>query len=365
MQQPINRQAAKNAKKIFHHEGNKSEIRNPKQIQNPNSKIQNKFSAFLCVLCGKKFFVSDLRDIASSSRLRGSASHPAACDYNPPMQPQPAIELQNVGLLIGGRWILRDVNWSLMPGQLGVILGPNGSGKSTLARILAAHSWPSDGTVTLLGRRFGETSLPDLRHSIRLVQTTGPYEVSGELSTRQVVETGFFASINLYDRPTPAMRKQTDDALEMVGLTDVLDHPYRTLSNGERVRCLIARALVRRPGILVLDEPTAGLDLLAREQILATIDSLLDQPHAPAIVLITHHIEELGPKVNNVLLMDHGQVAATGAPNEVLREEILSKVYRCPLQIRRSNGRHYVQVHPQAWTGLLSRSTRWGKNDEV
>ena len=269
-----------------------------------------------------------------------------------------AIRLSNVGLRRQERWILHRVSWTVPAGACCAILGPNGSGKSTLARILAAHLWPTEGDVEVLGGRFGDASLPDLRHSIRLVQPAGPYDVTGELTAREVVLTGYFGTLGLYDRTTPAMEHHADELLAQVGLSKVAGNRYETLSNGEKVRSLIARALASRPKLLLLDEPTAGLDLLAREQVLATVQSLFERGGSakpPTVVMITHHVEELPPATSQVLLLDNGTVAAAGLPDQVIRSEILSRVYGCPLEVRHTHGRWSIHVHPAAWDALLGR----------
>src|SRR3954468_19997767 len=145
--------------------------------------------------------------------------------------PESAIELQGVGVLRDGRWILRDVTWNIPAGACCAILGPNGSGKSTLTRILAGHLWPSAGEVRVLDGVFGESSLPELRKQIRLVQAAGPYDVDPELSCREVVLTGFFSTIGLYDATTPHQRAEADRLLTQVGLSHVASHPYHTLSS--------------------------------------------------------------------------------------------------------------------------------------
>jgi iron complex transport system ATP-binding protein len=272
---------------------------------------------------------------------------------NRPEQSAAAIDLKGVGLLRASRWILRGIDWHVEAGKCVAILGPNGSGKSTMARILGAHLWPTEGSVAVLGGTFGQTSLPELRKSIRMVQPAGPYDIDPGLSARQVVLTGFFASLNLYVEPSADQVHRADELLKLVGLTHVADQMYSVLSSGERVRSLLARALASQPRLLLLDEPTAGLDLLAREQVLATVQQLATSSEAPTIVLITHHVEELPPATSQVLLLDNGRVAASGAPDAVLRQEILSRVYGCDLQVSTSGGRFYVQVHPDAWQGLL------------
>jgi iron complex transport system ATP-binding protein len=272
-----------------------------------------------------------------------------------------AIDLTGVGVRRGETWILRDVTWRVPAGTCAAVLGPNGSGKSTLTRVLACHLWPTAGGVRVLGARFGEdANLPELRKQVRLVQSAGPYDVDPELTALEAVLTGFFGSIGLYGAVTPAMRDRAAELLGHVGLSHVASHAYATLSSGERVRTLIARALALRPRLLLLDEPTAGLDLLAREQVLATVQRLFEPAAGlgnagppPTVLLITHHVEELPPATSHVLLLSDGRVAAAGGPADVLRADVLSRVYRCPLEVRRQGGRFYVEVHPAAWEDLL------------
>jgi iron complex transport system ATP-binding protein len=272
-----------------------------------------------------------------------------------------AIELQGVGVLRDRRWILRDVNWTIPAGSCCAILGPNGSGKSTLARILAGNLWPTAGHVRVLDGVFGESSLPELRKQIRLVQAAGPFDVDPELTTHEVVLTGFFSTIGLYDAVTDPMHAEAERLLAQVGLSHVATHPYHTLSSGERVRSLMARALAVRPRLLLLDEPTSGLDLLAREQVLATVQRMFEPPSSsteppadpPTTLFITHHVEELPPATSQILLLSDGAPAALGSPAQVLQAPILSAVYGCPLTVRRTAERTYVEVHPAAWEGLM------------
>ena len=268
-----------------------------------------------------------------------------------------ALDLSNLAVLRGDRWILRDVTWRVESGALAAILGPNGSGKSTLARIIAGHLFPTAGTADVLGERLGRTNLPALRKRVRLVQSAGPYDVEPHLTARQVVLTGHFGTVGLYDPVTDAMAVGADELLRSVGLARLADRPYRTLSSGERVRCLIARALAGKADLLLLDEPTAGLDLLAREQVLATIAALHARPNPPTILLIVHQIDELPPATSSVLLLKDGRPAASGAPADVLRSHILSGVYGVPLDVDSRDGRHHVRVRPEAWKDLLDEST--------
>ena len=269
--------------------------------------------------------------------------------------PHPALELHRVSVLRSDRWILRDVEWSVPVGACAAILGPNGSGKSTLARIISGYLWPTSGEVSVEGHRFGETDLNDLRRSIRLVQAAGPYDVDPELTAHQVVLTGLFGTIGLFDPVTSEQESRADDWLKRVGLAHLRDQPYAKMSSGERVRSLIARALIGRPQLLLLDEPTAGLDVLAREQVLAAVGSMFDSSAAhdpPTVVMITHHTEELPAATSHVLLLDEGRVAASGAPGDVLRSDVLSAAYRCPLHVENVAGRYYIRVDAARWEGL-------------
>jgi iron complex transport system ATP-binding protein len=264
-----------------------------------------------------------------------------------------AIEMRGVGVMRDQRWILRNINWTVYPGTLAAILGANGSGKSTLARVAACHLWPTAGTCEILGQKFGAANLPELRRKIRLVQPAGPYDVDPSLTARQVVQTGYFGSIGLYGKVTDEMNHEVERLLRRIGLGEVIDHIYSTLSSGEKVRSLVARAMITRPRLLILDEPTAGLDLLAREQVLATMQLLMRMPHPPAIVLITHHVEELPPITSHVLLLKEGKSLSAGSMAEVLTPPILSEAYGFAVEVRRSAERYYLEVHPSAWDDLL------------
>jgi iron complex transport system ATP-binding protein len=270
----------------------------------------------------------------------------------------PAIDLHRVTVKRGGRNILRDITWRVPAGACAAILGPNGSGKSTLARVIMGQMWPASGDVAVLGERFGETDLNALRASIRLVQPQGVVEFDAEETTLNVVLTGFFGTAGLYDAATPAMLRSAMRLIRQVGLSKESQQQYRTLSSGERMRCLIARALVVKPRLLILDEPTAGLDLLARERVLATVQQLMQfDRNPPTVLMITHHVEELLPATASVLVLKDGRAAAAGKPREVLKASVLSKVYDFPVQVSNRGGRFWVQVHPAGWK-LLVKSER-------
>lgn len=272
----------------------------------------------------------------------------------PPQSSKIGLQLSGVAVRRAEKWILREINWQVSRGSFAAILGPNGCGKSTLARVLCGYIWPTEGSVVVEGHRFGETDLNALRHSIRLVQAAGPYDVDPELTAREVILTGLFGTIGLFDPVSPEQIRQADELLVRIGLAGLADHRYATLSSGERVRALIARALIIRPRLLILDEPTAGLDLLARERVLASVESLIQtSADAPTILMITHHIEELSPRTSQVLLLSEGRIAASGSMAQVLKPEVLTPVYKVPLTVTVDAGRYYPRVSAGAWDTLL------------
>jgi iron complex transport system ATP-binding protein len=256
----------------------------------------------------------------------------------------PAIDARKVGILRDDRWLIRDVTWQVAAGECVAIVGANGSGKSTLAKTVCGYLYPTRGELTVLGRRFGESNLNQLRESVRLVQATASIDIDLEQSVLDIVLTGFFGSLTLdYHTVTPSMRREALRHARQMGLAKVADHPFSTLSSGERVRAWIARALTVKPALLILDEPTAGLDVVAREQVLRLIEKLHGlKRHRPTIVLITHHLEELPTVTSQVLLLREGRIAASGRPRQVLTSALVSRAYRYPLTVTRRGGRYLM-----------------------
>ncbi|XAM01013.1 ATP-binding cassette domain-containing protein [Phycisphaeraceae bacterium D3-23] len=273
----------------------------------------------------------------------------------------PAIEARDLVLRRGTTTILDRVCCTIPRGQAAAILGPNGCGKTTFARLLVGQLFPTAGALTVLGQTLGQTDIRALRKRVGLVNPTtdaGSAHVTGavvdaSLSTTDAVCTGYFATVGLYDRPSKPQREHARHLLTSVGLAHRLDHTLGTLSTGEQRRALIARALVHTPELLILDEPTAGLDLRGREQVLATVDRLLASPAPPAVLMITHHVEELPKQTAQVFLMQQGQFVAQGPPEAVLTPEQLSAVFGCKVFVQQRHGRYWLEVLPEAWLDLV------------
>jgi len=265
----------------------------------------------------------------------------------------PALELHNVCVDRSGRRILDHIDWSLPRGAVAAVLGPNGSGKSTLMRVLCGYEWPTSGTAHILGGRLGRTDVRELRRRVQIVNPAARFGVDPSLPARDVVLTGFFASLALYQTPTSEQAGRADQVLAAVGLADHADQRYALLSTGEQRRCLLARALVEIPEILILDEPTAGLDVNAREHLLATVDQLHRMPDGPTVITVTHHVEEVSPAAEQVLLLKAGRVAHRGPPHRVITPETLSDLFDCRVYVQKRSGRYWLEVLPEAWVDLL------------
>ena len=277
----------------------------------------------------------------------------------------PLLVFDNVRFARNRRTILAGISWQVRRGEIAAILGPNGCGKSTLLRIASGYLWPQSGKVQLLGQTLGEAALAPLRARVGMVEAAAVYPFDEQMTARDVVASGYSSALTLgYVRVTRRQAAHAGGLLEQVGLKGRAGQWYGTMSTGERLRCLLARALVRKPELLLLDEPTEGLDLPGREAILATLARLHrgaggaarggGRGGGPAMVTVTHHLEELLPGTGNVLLLSAGgRVVACGRPEEVLTNVHMSAAYGVAIHVVRRQGRYSAHVDPATWDRFL------------
>ena len=257
---------------------------------------------------------------------------------------QPVLELRDVTLRRSGRALLRNISWRIEPGTHWAVVGPNGSGKTTLLKVLVGYEWITSGSVVVMGRRFGYTNLPDLRTHIGWMSPSLERTLRPTMTVRQIVLCGCNASLEAYPPFAEADEERAERRIDQLELRHVTETPFHVLSHGERCRCLIARALMVDPSILILDEPFAGLDMVVREEVGAQIDRMAAMPDGPAIILVTHHVEEISGCITHALAMRDGTVVARGAVDEVLTPRTLSMAFGVPIRTERHNGRLYARL---------------------
>jgi iron complex transport system ATP-binding protein len=252
------------------------------------------------------------------------------------------LELEAVTFRRGGNEILRGVDWRVREGEHWAVVGPNGAGKTTLLRIVAARSHPTTGIARVLGGQLGRVPVRRLHERIALVDPKLARTFHPSAPVREVVLTGTAGTTMLLeDRVDPA---RADELIDLLGVAAVRDRPFGDCSEGERTRTLLARALMLDPELLLLDEPTAGLDLPGRELVLAAIQRLVGSHESLASVTVQHHLEELPATTTHALLLRAGAVVAAGRVDEVLADEPLRACFGVPVRVERAGGRFFARL---------------------
>ncbi|MFE4358660.1 ABC transporter ATP-binding protein [Kitasatospora sp. NPDC056800] len=251
----------------------------------------------------------------------------------------PVLRTRDVDVVRDGRHLLRGITLEIRPGEHWALLGPNGAGKSTLLALLGAVSHPTRGEVDVLGRRLGRVDVRELRAHLGHVNPRHP--LRSPLSVREVVLTGYTNTIEpeFHRKPAPEALERAEQLIDTLGMRAMAEAAWTTLSQGERGRALIARALMPSPRLLLLDEPATGLDLTARELLLDSLDLLRHQHPELASVLVTHHLEELPESTTHALLLRGGACVAAGPVDEVMTTELISETFGHPIRISRHEGR--------------------------
>jgi len=261
------------------------------------------------------------------------------------MSNQNVLSLHDVSVVRGGHTILGPINLSISQGQRWVILGPNGAGKSTLLQMLATKIFPTTGTVNVLDREFGRIDLFELRTRIGICSSSIADEIPADEMVRDVVLTAAYAIYGRWNEGYDLWDESRAIALlTTFGVRELGSREYGTLSEGEKKRVQIARALMTDPELLLLDEPAAGLDVGGREDLLARLTSFSSDALAPATVLVTHHIEEIPAGTTHALILKSGKVAVSGPIDQVITSEHISAIFEIPINVSTESGRYFARA---------------------
>ena len=254
------------------------------------------------------------------------------------------IDFRGVTLRRGGRLLVGPIDWQVELDERWVVIGPNGAGKTSLLRMAAAMEHPSGGTATVLGERLGRVDLAELRQRVGLSSSALAQRIPDDELVRDLVVSAGYAVLGRWrERYDEMDTVRALDTLESVGAEHLADRTYGTLSEGERKRVLIARSLMTDPELLLLDEPAAGLDLGGREELVARLADLAADPDAPALVLVTHHVEEIPPGFSHCLILAEGEVVAAGLLADTMTAENLSTAFGQSIAVDTIDGRYFAR----------------------
>ncbi len=255
------------------------------------------------------------------------------------------VDLAGVTIVRGAATLLDDIDWTVDEADRWVIIGPNGAGKTTLLQIISAQMHPSSGVAGLLGEVLGTVDVFELRPRIGLTSAALAERIPRGERVHDVVVSASYAVVGRWREEYDALdHERADELLASLGIAELTDRTFGTLSEGERKRVQIARALMTDPELLLLDEPAAGLDLTGRESLVRTLSELARDPYAPASVLVTHHVEEIPPGVTHALLLKKGRTVAAGPLAETLTAANLTETFGIELALTESGGRYAARA---------------------
>jgi iron complex transport system ATP-binding protein len=258
---------------------------------------------------------------------------------------RPAFALRGVTVRRDGVPVLDGIDWQVEVGERWVVLGPNGSGKTTMLQVAAARLWPTSGQVEVLGARLGRVDVRTLRPRVALVSGSVTRQLRADVTAREVVASGRYGALETWWNTYGAADwEKADMLLTQGGVGAIADRSFGVISEGERQQVLLARALMRDPELLLLDEPFAGLDLGARERLLLRLHTLASDAESPPLVLVTHHCEEIPPGFTHGGLMRAGRLIAAGPLSDVITSQHVSACFDLPVEVGSSEGRWWSRA---------------------
>jgi iron complex transport system ATP-binding protein len=256
-----------------------------------------------------------------------------------------ALDLRDVSLELDGATILSQVTWAVSASERWVVLGPNGAGKTTLLRVAALYQHPSRGTVDVLGNRLGRCDVRTLRERVAFSSPALAASLEPSMTACEVVMTAKYAALApWWHTYTDGDRDRAHELLAHFHSEKLADHRFPTLSAGERQRVLLARTLMNEPGIVLLDEPNAGLDVGGREELVRDLAAWASERTRPPLVLVTHHLEEVPPGFTHALVMSDASILAAGELRETVTSDVLSAAFGLPLRVDEHEGRYSARL---------------------
>jgi iron complex transport system ATP-binding protein len=254
------------------------------------------------------------------------------------------LEVRNLTIQRGNTRLVSDFSWSVRKGEHWAVLGANGCGKTSLFSSLLGYVTPTRGDIFVLGEEYGDSNWPALRQKVGMVSSSVRQMMAESEPAWITVASGKYAMIDFWGTPNKGDKAEAFGLLRKIECEYIADRPWAILSQGERQRVLIARALIAKPALLILDEPCAGLDPAAREHFLCFLNRVGRSRGCPAVVLVTHHVEEVMPVFTHVLLMKKGRQLAEGPVAKMLNSELLTKTFDSPIEVRKEGGRYSLSV---------------------
>jgi len=260
------------------------------------------------------------------------------------MSAKTILEVSSLRIQRGKTIILAEVRWQVRRGEHWVVLGANGSGKTSLLSALTGYLMPTAGEIMVLGRRYGRFDWRELRKEIGIVSSSIRQMMVNDEPALETVLSGKHAMIDFRGQATARERARALRLLQQIECSPLADRPWQVLSQGERQRVLIGRALMPKPRLLILDEPCAGLDPAAREHFLGFLQRLGRRRNSPTLVFVTHHVEEIMPVFSHALLLRNGEVLAKGEKGKVLTSSLLSQAFETRMHLRMKTGRYQLTM---------------------